>query len=232
MVIVNTMPILAAFAILLTYNCSAPIMLPWVQQWRSDAFSPALKYQSGLPKNQQILLIGCWHTQHHTNTTSTSLLCTNLPSKHVCHKPTLIYYPTMPVDQTVLVRSLHAKHGSIVKGDGSGPTRNEKGEVVSAPGQLPSLSSKTVISAALLALADSSDSSNEDSYLPVIHAPPGPRSNRFPGKTSTKTGIAAECKAAKEAKKKEAEDKKAAAAMHKSDSLTKKTVEKGLLREG
>jgi hypothetical protein len=32
MVIVNTMPVLVALAILLTYSCSAPIMMPWVQQ--------------------------------------------------------------------------------------------------------------------------------------------------------------------------------------------------------
>jgi hypothetical protein len=42
-----------------------------------------------------------------------------------------------------------------------------------------------------------------------------------PGKTPTKTKIAAECKAAKEMKKKEAKDKKAAAAARKSDSLVK-----------
>jgi hypothetical protein len=66
MVIVNIMPILAIFTILVTYNCSAPITLPWVQQWRSDTFSSASKCQLSLPKNRQILLTGCWHTQHHT----------------------------------------------------------------------------------------------------------------------------------------------------------------------
>ncbi len=50
MVIVNAMPFLAALAILLTYSCSAPIMMPWVQQWRSDAFSPALECQLILQK--------------------------------------------------------------------------------------------------------------------------------------------------------------------------------------
>jgi hypothetical protein len=131
-VIINTMSVLVVFAILLTYNCSAHIMLPWVQQLRSDAFSPALKCRSVLPKNRQILLTGCRHTQHHTKTTSASLLRINLPSKHVRRKPTPIYYPTMPVNQTVLVRSLDAKRCSIVKEDGSGPTPNKKGEVLRA----------------------------------------------------------------------------------------------------
>jgi hypothetical protein len=128
----------------------------------------------------------------------------------------------MPVNQTVLVRSLDAKRGSILKGDGTGPTLNKKGEVKSAPGPLPRLSSKTVIAVALLALADNSDSSDEDSFFPLIHAPSGSRTNSFPGKTPTKTKIAAKRKAAKEMKKKKAEDKKAAAAARKSDSLAKK----------
>jgi hypothetical protein len=128
----------------------------------------------------------------------------------------------MPVNQTALVRSLDAKCSSIVKGDGTGPTPNKKGEVESAPGPLPPSSSKTVITAALLAIADNSDSSDEDSFFPLIHAPPGPRTNCFPGKTPTKTKIAAERKVAKEIKKKEAKVKKAAAATRKSDSLVKK----------
>jgi hypothetical protein len=128
----------------------------------------------------------------------------------------------MPVNQTVLVRSLDAKHCFIVKGDGTSPTPNKKGEVESAPGPLPPSSSKTAIAMALLALADNSDISDEDSFFPLIHAPPGPRTNRFPGKTPTKTKIAMEPKAAKEMKKKEAKDKKAAAATHKSVSLAKK----------
>jgi hypothetical protein len=128
----------------------------------------------------------------------------------------------MPVNQTVLVHSLDAKRGSIVKGNGTGPTLNEKGEVKSAPGPLPPSSSKTVIAAALLALAGNSDSSDEDSFFPLIHAPPGPHTNCFPGITPTKTKISAELKAAKQMKKKEAKDKKATAAMRKSDSLAKK----------
>ncbi len=107
MVIVNTMPVLAALAILLTYNCSAPIMMPWMQQWRSDAFSPALECQLILQKNRQILLTGCWHNttqKHHTKTTSASLLSIYLPKKHVCRKPQPIYHLTMPIEQTVFVR--------------------------------------------------------------------------------------------------------------------------------
>jgi hypothetical protein len=146
----------------------------------------------------------------------------NLPSKHVCRKPTPNFHPTMTVNKTVLVRSLDAKHGSIPRGDGTGPTPNKKGEVESPPSLLPPSSSKTIMAAALLALADNSDSSNEDSFFPLIHAPPGPRTNRFPRKTPMKTKTTAERKAAKEMKKKVTKDKKAAAAMRKSDSLAKK----------
>jgi hypothetical protein len=49
-VINYTMSVWAAIAILLTYSCSPPITLPWVQQWRSDMFSPALEHQSLLPQ--------------------------------------------------------------------------------------------------------------------------------------------------------------------------------------
>jgi hypothetical protein len=85
---------------------------------------------------------------------------------------------------------------------------------------VPLSSSGTVVAAALLALADSS---NKDLYFPAIHAPPGPRTNCFSGnKGPTMTEIATECKAAKEAKQKEAKGKKAAAAAHKADGLAKK----------
>ncbi len=195
MVIVNPMPVLAALAILLTYSCSAPIMMPWVQQWRSDAFSPALECQLILQRNWQIILLtGCRHNttqKHHTKTTSASLLCINLLKKHVCLKPQPIYHLTMPIEQTIFVRCPDAKHGSISKGDGTGLTLNNKGEIGLAPGPLPASSSGTVVAAALLALADSSNS-DKDLYCPVIHAPPGPCTNRFPKKAPTKTGIAAE----------------------------------------
>jgi hypothetical protein len=199
MVIVNTMPILAALAILLTYSCSAPIMMPWMQQSRSDEFSPALECQLILQENWQNLLTGCWHNttqKHHTKTTFASLLRINLPKKHIRRKPQSIYCLTMPMEQTVFVRCPDANCGSISKGDGTDLTLNNKGEVVLAPGPLPASSSGTVVAAALLALADSSDS-NEDLYCPVIHAPPGPHTNCFPKKAPTKTKIAAEQKAAK-----------------------------------
>jgi hypothetical protein len=100
----------------------------------------------------------------------------------------------------------------------SGLTLNDEGEVVRTSGLYPS-SSGTIVAAALLALADSSD---DDLYLPTIHAPPGPRPNRFSeNKAPTKTKIAVERKAAKEAKQKEAKEKKAAAAARKADSLAK-----------
>jgi hypothetical protein len=42
-VVINyTMSVWVAFAILLTYSCSTLITLPWVQQWRSDTFSPVI----------------------------------------------------------------------------------------------------------------------------------------------------------------------------------------------
>ncbi len=67
MVIINTMPVLAALAILLTYSCSAPIMMPLVQQWRSDAFSPALEWQLILQKKSANFTH--WvSAQHHTKT--------------------------------------------------------------------------------------------------------------------------------------------------------------------
>jgi hypothetical protein len=224
MVIVNTMPVLAALAILLTYSCSTPIMMPWVQEWRSDAFSPALECQLILQKNWQFFFTGCLHNttqKHHTKTTSASLLCINLPKKHIRRKPQPIYHLTMPIKQTIFVRCPNAKCGSISKGDGTRLTLNNKGEVVLAPGPLPASSSGTVLAAALLALVDSSDS-DEDLYRPVIHAPPGPHTNHFSKKAPTKTEIAAERKAAKVAKQKEAEDKKAAAAARKADGLAKK----------
>jgi hypothetical protein len=199
-------------------------MMPWVQQWRSDAFSSALECQLILQKKWQILLTGCWHNttqKHHTQTTSTSLLCINLPKKHVPRKPQPIYHLTMPIKKTVFICCPDTKCSSISKGDDTGLTLNDKGEVVLAPGPLPASSSGTIVIAALLALADSSNS-NKDLYHLVIHAPPGPRSNRFPKKAPTKTKIAVEQKAAKEAKQKEAKDKKAAAAARKAIGLANK----------
>jgi hypothetical protein len=169
-------------------------------------------------KNWHILPTGCWHTQHHTKTTSASLRFINLPKKHVSRKPNASYYSTMPIKQTISIHSLNTKRGSILMED-SGLTLNDKGEVVCTSGLYPS-SSGTVVTAALLALADSS---NKDRYLPTIHAPPGPCTNRFSGnKAPTKTKIAAERKAAKEVKQKEAEGKKAAVAACKANSLAKK----------
>ncbi len=127
----------------------------------------------------------------------------------------------MHINQTIFIRCPDAKGGSISKGDGTGLTLNNKGEFALAPGPLPASSFGTVVTAALLALADSSNS-NEDLYRPDIHAPPSPRTNRFPKKAPTKTKIAMEQKAAKEAKQKEAKDKKAAAAACKADGLAKK----------
>jgi hypothetical protein len=181
------------------------------------------KCQLSLPKNQQNLLTGCWHTQHHTKTTSASLCFINLPKKHVRRKSNARFYPTMPVEQTISVCFPNTKRGSILMED-AGLTLNDKGEVVRTSDSVPPLSSGTVVAAALLALADSSD---EDLYIPAIHAPPGPCTNHFSGnKGPTKTKIAAEHKAAKEAKRKEAKGKKAAAAARKADSLTKKQEKK------
>jgi hypothetical protein len=125
----------------------------------------------------------------------------------------------MPVKQTVFVRFPNAKRGSILMEDAD-LTLNNKGEVVRTSNSVPPSSSGTIVAAALLALADSI---NKDLYLPAIHAPLGPRTNRFSGnKCPTKTKIATERKAAKEVKQKEANGKKAAAAACKADSLEKK----------
>jgi hypothetical protein len=125
----------------------------------------------------------------------------------------------MPVEQTVSVRFPNAKRRSILMEDAS-LTLNNKGEVVLMSDLVPPLSCGTIVAVALLVLADSS---NEDLFLPAIHAPPGPRTNRFSGnKGPTKTKIAVDCKAANEAKQKEAEEKKAAAATHKANGLAKK----------
>ncbi len=170
-------------------------------------------------KKWQILLTGCWHTQHHTKTTSASLRFINLPKKHVRCKSNARFYPTMPVEQTISVCFPNTKRGSILMED-AGLTLNDKGRVVRTSDLVPPLSSGTVIATALLALADSSD---KDLYLPTIHAPPGPRTNQFSGnKGPTKTKITTERKAAKEAKQKEAEGKKAATAACKADGLAKK----------
>jgi hypothetical protein len=52
------MSVWVAIAILLAYSCSAPITLPWVQQWRSDTFSPVLEHQSLLLQNGKFNLLG------------------------------------------------------------------------------------------------------------------------------------------------------------------------------
>jgi hypothetical protein len=125
----------------------------------------------------------------------------------------------MPVEQAVSVCFSNAKRGSILMEDAS-LTLNRKGEVVRTSDLVPPSSSGTVVAMALLALTDSS---NENLYLPAIHAPPGPPTNLFSGnKGPTKTKIAVERKVAKEAKQKEAKEKKAAAAACKADSLAKK----------
>ncbi len=125
----------------------------------------------------------------------------------------------MPVEQTASISFPNAKRGSILMEDAS-LTLNNKGEVVRMSNLVPPSSSGTVVAAALLALADSSD---KDLYLPAIHAPPDPRTNRlFGNKGPTKSEIAAERKAAKDAKQKEAKGKKAAAAACKADGLAKK----------
>jgi hypothetical protein len=117
----------------------------------------------------------------------------------------------MPVKQTISIRFPNAKCGSILMED-AGLTLNNKGEVVCTSGLVPPLSSGTVVAVALPALADSRD---VDLYLPAIHAPPGPRTNCFSGnKGSTKTEIAAERKAAKEAKQKETKGMKVKFSAH------------------
>ncbi len=108
-VINYTMPVWAAIAILLTYSCSAPITLPWVQQWRSDRFSPALERQSLLPQKWQILSTVCWHTQHYIISISASLPLLNLQKKHICRKSD----PNMPVERTISDPSLTARWGQI-----------------------------------------------------------------------------------------------------------------------
>jgi hypothetical protein len=108
-VINYTMSFWAAIAILLMYSCSAPIMLPWMQQWRSDTFSPALECQSLLPQRWQILSTGCWHTQHYIISISASLLLLNLWKKHVCCKSN----PNMPVEGTISDPSLTTRRGQI-----------------------------------------------------------------------------------------------------------------------
>ncbi len=108
-VIDYTMSIWAAIAILLTYSCSAPITLPWVQQWRSDTFSPVLECQSLQPQKWQILSTGCWHTQHYIIYISASLLLLNLWRKHICCKSN----PNMPVKCTISDPSLTARQGQI-----------------------------------------------------------------------------------------------------------------------
>ncbi len=77
--------------------------------------------------------------------------------------------------QTISVRFPNAKRSYLLMED-AGLTLNDKGEVVRTSDLVPPSSSGTVVAAALLALADSS---NKDLYLPAIHAPPGPYTNCF-----------------------------------------------------
>jgi hypothetical protein len=211
------MPVLAAFAILLTYNCSAPITLPLVQQWRSDTFSSASKCQLSLPKNWQILLTGCWHTQHHTKTTSASLHFINLPKKHIRRKSNTRYYPTMPVKQTISICFPNAKRGSILMED-AGLTLNNK-KLWVRPTQSP-----IVLWDRCCRSPTSPCRQQQLGSLPPCHScSPWPMHQSFSGnKGPTKTKIAAERKAAKEATQKESNGKKAATATCKADGLAKK----------
>ena len=54
----NTMTVWAALALLLTYSCSAPTLLPWAQTRRSDMFSPAHKFFCLLGKIDNFFLLG------------------------------------------------------------------------------------------------------------------------------------------------------------------------------
>ena len=64
MFIIYTMAVWATFVLLHTHSCSAPTLLPWVQQWRSDAFSPTQKRR--FPPQQKMVVVdaGCLHTLH------------------------------------------------------------------------------------------------------------------------------------------------------------------------
>jgi hypothetical protein len=81
------MAIWAAFAILCMHNCSAPTTLPWVQQWRSDAFTPAQKCRFLLQQKWVVDDAGCWHILNQLKTTTT---CQHVPKKHIRKKPILL----------------------------------------------------------------------------------------------------------------------------------------------
>ncbi len=81
------MDIKAAFAILHTHNCSTPTTLPWVQQWRSDAFTPAHKCQFLLQQKWVVVDAGCWHILNQLKSTTT---CRHVLKKHIRKKPILL----------------------------------------------------------------------------------------------------------------------------------------------
>jgi hypothetical protein len=72
----NTMVVWVASALLLMRNCSAPTLLPWVQQWRSKAFSSAKKEL--IFPNPKLTTFSCWvlaqTTQHYPHNHSPPLL--------------------------------------------------------------------------------------------------------------------------------------------------------------
>jgi hypothetical protein len=58
-----------------------------VQQWRSDAFSPAHKCQFPLQRKWVVVDAGCWHILNQLKTTTT---CRHVPKKHIRKKPILL----------------------------------------------------------------------------------------------------------------------------------------------
>ena len=78
MFIIYTMAVWATFFLLHTHSCSAPTFLHWVQQWRSDAFSPAQKHQFPPQQKWVVVVARCWHTQQGT---------LMFPKKHIHKKP-------------------------------------------------------------------------------------------------------------------------------------------------
>jgi hypothetical protein len=200
---------LVAFIFLLAYICSALLLLPQGGKRGSHAHSlhqirPSIAKQAG-----SWLSCRGWHTQHHTSAyhTFTSTSQPPLSRKHVRFKPTFsLFAIAMPTksDFALSPTSAKAKCGTVLAADPLVAT------------SVTSFSTESgVIPQDDLALL------SRLQELP-IHAPPGERPNRAGVCASTKTEIAADCKLAKEAKQKAAEDKKLAAVACKAANLAKK----------
>ena len=81
MFIIYTMVVWATFVLLHTHSCSAPTLLPGVQQWRSDTFSLLKKMPISATAKWAVVDAGCWQTLHQLKPQPHAHM---FPKKHIC----------------------------------------------------------------------------------------------------------------------------------------------------